>query len=287
MSTHGAAHRRIAVVANHAVAATSTARHAVQSQSCSSTDKKVCIVLGAGAGIGINVGKRFAKAGMVVVLARRSDNEGLEKAVAEIKAGGGEAHGFLVDAIKPGVIEDLVKNVETNIGPIHVAVYNLGAQIGGRSLEATTLKTFEQGWRLGNEGLFRFAKELAPHMTGRGTGTVLCTSATSAMRGNAGQHSHAASIGGRRLLLQSLNHELGPKGLHFCHIIVDTIVDAPDTFGKLVGKDNFEKIRAEKGDSILKPQHVAETYYHVHMQHRSAWTFELDVRPYDGKPWWN
>eukprot|EP00930_Biecheleria_cincta_P102970 TRINITY_DN94842_c0_g1_i1.p1 TRINITY_DN94842_c0_g1~~TRINITY_DN94842_c0_g1_i1.p1 ORF type:complete len:276 (-),score=38.74 TRINITY_DN94842_c0_g1_i1:441-1268(-) len=247
---------------------------------------KVAIIIGAGAGIGVNVAKRFAKAGMYAVLCRRSDNEGLQLAVEDIRADGGQAEGMLVDMVKPGAIEDTIAKVEAEIGEIHVAIYNLGAQIGNRSLESLSLRQFELGWRMGCEGLFRLAKAVIPSMVRRGGGTILCTSATSAMRGNAGQHSHAASIGGRRLLLQSLNHEFGPKGIHLCHIVVDSPVNAPDTLGKLVGPEAFKQIQMQ-GDKIVQPLELAETYHHVANQHRSAWTFEIDIRPYSQTAWFN
>eukprot|EP00928_Gymnodinium_smaydae_P043663 TRINITY_DN29214_c0_g1_i1.p1 TRINITY_DN29214_c0_g1~~TRINITY_DN29214_c0_g1_i1.p1 ORF type:complete len:274 (+),score=42.41 TRINITY_DN29214_c0_g1_i1:42-863(+) len=247
---------------------------------------KVCLVIGAGAGIGVNVAKRFADGGYFAVLCRRSDGEGLQAAVDDIKASGGNARGFLADLTKPGCIEDIVREVEEEIGDIHVAVYNLGAQIGQKPLEDLSLKQFELGWRMGCEGLFRLAKVVIPRMLVRGAGTILCTSATSAMRGNSGQHSHASSIGGRRLLLQSLNHEFAPRGIHLCHIIVDAAVNAPDTLGKLLGQEGFKKLQ-ETGDSIVQPKELAETYFHLAHQHRSAWTQELDVRPYSTTPWFN
>ena len=252
--------------------------------------KPVCLVLGAGAGIGGHVGKRFARAGHHAVLCRRSDEEGLRSLVGEIEAEGGEASGFLLNAVEPGSIEDRVAEIEAEIGPIEVAVFNLGAQIGNRSLQETTLKAFEMGWRLATFGLFRLAQALTPHMIERGRGTIIVTSATAAVRGNAGQHSHAAAMGGRRMLCQTLNAELAPKGIHIAHVIIDGAVDAPDTLGKMLGPEMFEKLRASKGrehDGLLVPAEIAETYYHLSQQHRSAWTHELDLRAFSDRPWWN
>jgi NAD(P)-dependent dehydrogenase (short-subunit alcohol dehydrogenase family) len=139
-------------------------------------------------------------------------------------------------------------------------------------------------------GLFRLAKAVIPAMEPRGTGTILVTSATAAVRGNAGQHSHAAAMAGRRMLCQTLNAEYAPKGIHIAHIIVDGAVDAPDTLGKMLGADMFEKLRAAKGgdkDGLLLPGEMAETYFHIAHQHRSAWTHELDLRAYSDLAWWN
>jgi NAD(P)-dependent dehydrogenase (short-subunit alcohol dehydrogenase family) len=158
-------------------------------------NKPVCLILGAGAGIGGHVAKRFAREGYHACLARRTDQAGLDRLVAEIEAEGGSATGFLLNAVEEGSIEQLVTHIEANVGPIAVAVFNLGAQIGDRGLASTTLKAFETGWRMATFGLFRLAQVLFPYLESRGQGVLLVTSATSALRGNAGQHSHAAAMG--------------------------------------------------------------------------------------------
>ncbi|MFK8018736.1 MAG: SDR family NAD(P)-dependent oxidoreductase [Pseudomonadales bacterium] len=252
--------------------------------------KPVCLVVGAGAGIGGNVGKRFAQEGYHSVLLRRSDQEGLNTLVSEIEASGGSASGFLMNAIEDDAIEDRVAAIESDIGPIDVVVYNLGAQIGNRSLSDTSYKAFEMGWRLATLGLFRLASCVCPLMEQRGKGTMLVTSATSAVRGNAGQHSHAAAMGGRRMLCQSLNAEFASKGIHVAHILIDGAVDAPDTLGKILGPEQFQKLRETRGmehDGLMLPAKMADTYYHLAQQHRSAWTHELDMRAFSDLAWWN
>ena len=252
--------------------------------------KPVCLVIGAGAGIGGNVARKFAQEGYHSVLCRRSDEDGLNKMVAEIQAGGGSASGFLLNAIDDNSIEDRVAAVEADIGPIETVVFNLGAQIGDRPLAATTYKAFEMGWRLATFGLFRTASVVTPKMEERGRGTILVTSATAAVRGNKGQHSHAAAMGGRRMLCQSLNAEFGPKGIHVAHIIIDGAVDAPDTLGKMLGPEKFQELRESRGmehDGLMLPTKIADTYYHLHQQHRSAWSHEVDMRSFSDLPWWN
>jgi NAD(P)-dependent dehydrogenase (short-subunit alcohol dehydrogenase family) len=252
--------------------------------------KPVCLVIGAGAGIGGNVGKRFARDGYHAALCRRSDEEGLRKLVEGIEAEGGSASGFLLDAALAGSIEERVAAVEAELGPIEVVVFNLGAQIGGRTLEDTSYKAFELGWRLATFGLFRTAAAVCPLMAERGKGTILVTSATAAVRGNAGQHSHAAAMGGRRMLCQTLNAEFAPKGVHVAHILIDGAVDAPDTLGKMLGPERFDQLRKSRGlehDGLLLPAEIAETYFHLAQQHRSAWTHEIDLRPFSDRPWWN
>jgi len=252
--------------------------------------KPVCLVIGAGAGIGGNVARRFAQEGYHVYLCRRSDLEGLNRMVDAIKSDGGSATGFLVNAIEPNSIEERVAAIEADIGPIEVVVYNLGAQIGDRVLKDTSLKAFEIGWRLGTFGLFRLASAVCPLMEARGKGTILVTSATAAMRGNAGQHSHAAAMGGRRMLCQTLNAEFASKGIHMVHIVIDGAVDAPDTLGKMLGPERFQALRETRGnehDGLMLPAQIAETYVHLAQQHRSTWTFEIDIRAFSDRPWWN
>ncbi|MFM9863069.1 MAG: SDR family NAD(P)-dependent oxidoreductase [Micropepsaceae bacterium] len=252
--------------------------------------KPVCLVIGAGAGIGGTVGRRFAQEGYHAVLCRRTDLDGLNRLVDEIKSDGGSATGFLLDATEADAIESRVAAVEAGIGPIEVVIYNLGAQIGDRALKATSLKAFETGWRLGTFGLFRLASAVCPLMEARGKGTILVTSSTASRRGNAGQHSHAAAMGGRRMLCQSLNAEFAPKGIHVAHILIDGAVDAPDTLGKMLGPERFQQLRETRGkehDGLLLPTQIAETYLHLARQHRSAWTHELDLRAFSDRPWWN
>ena len=252
--------------------------------------KPVCLVIGAGAGIGGTVGRRFAQEGYHAVLCRRSDEDGLTRMVEEIRAEGCSASGYLLNAVEPNTIEERVAAVEAEIGPIEVAIYNLGAQIGDRPLQETSLKAFETGWRLGTLGLFRLAQAACPRMEARGKGTLLVTSATASVRGNAGQHSHAAAMGGRRMLCQTLNAQFAPKGIHVVHIVIDGAVDAPDTLGKMLGPERFQQLREAKGlehDGLILPAQLAETYLHLAKQHRSAWTHEIDVRAYSDRPWWN
>ncbi len=248
----------------------------------------VCLVMGAGAGIGGTVGRRFAREGYHAVLCRRANRTGLDTLVENIRQEGGRATGFILNAVEANSIEERVEYVENRIGPIEIVVFNLGAQTGYHTLAQTTLKNFELGWRLATFSLFRTARAICPRMQQRGGGTVLVTSATAAMRGNAGQHAHAPAMAARRVLCQSLNAEFAAHGVHIAHILVDGLVDAPDTTGKILGEQKYEALRQSKGqDGLIKPSAVAETYVQVAQQHRSAWTFELDLRAHSDKPWWN
>ena len=214
----------------------------------------------------------------------------MDKLVGNIEAEGGSASGYLLNAIEDNVIEDLITSIESEIGPIEVLVYNLGAQTGMKLLKETTHKEFEWGWRMANFGLFRAAKVVCPLMEERGKGTILVTSATAAMRGNKTQHSHASAMAGRRMLCQSLNAEFSSKGIHVAHIIIDGAVDAPDTLGKMLGPEMYKQLRETRGmehDGLLLPAKIADTYLHLAQQHRSSWTHELDMRAFSDQAWWN
>ena len=250
--------------------------------------KKVCLVVGAGAGIGGTVAKKFASEGYYAYLARRTDEKGLNKLIKEIKDDGGEASGSLLNVVDENSIEDLVNFVESEIGPIDTVIYNIGAQIGDRALAETSYKAFEMGWRMATFGLFRLAQAVTPKMKERQAGNIIVTSATSAVRGNKGQHSHAAAMGGRRMLCQSLNAEFSKDGIHVAHVIIDGAVDAPDTLGKMLGPELFEKFKEQKGQNgMILPEEVAETYLFIAKQKKSTWTHEIDIRAFSDQAWWN
>lgn len=249
---------------------------------------KICLVIGAGAGIGGTVAKRFAKEGYYSYLARRTDEDGLNNLIKEITDSGGKASGSLLNVIDENSIEDLILKIETEIGPIDTVIYNIGAQIGDRALAETSYKAFEMGWRMATFGLFRLAQAVTPKMKERQGGNIIVTSATSAVRGNKGQHSHAAAMGGRRMLCQSLNAEFSKDGIHVAHVIIDGAVDAPDTLGKMLGSDLFEKFKEQKGaDGMILPESVADTYLFLAQQKKSTWTHEIDIRAFSDQAWWN
>jgi NAD(P)-dependent dehydrogenase (short-subunit alcohol dehydrogenase family) len=210
--------------------------------------------------------------------------------VKNIEEEGGTASGYLINAIEENVLEELISSIEKDHGPIEVLVYNLGAQSGMKFLHETSIKEFEWAWRIADLGLFRVAKTLMPLMEQRGSGTLLVTSATAAMRGNKNQHSHATAMGGRRMLCQTLNAEFAPKGIHVAHIVIDGMVDAPDTLGKMLGEEVFQQLRESRGmehDGLILPEKIADTYFHLAKQHRSAWTHEIDLRAFSDVAWWN
>ena len=252
--------------------------------------KKTCLIVGAGAGIGGNCAKVFSQNGYHCFLTRRTDQAGLDKIINDIVSNGGSAEGKLLNIAEDDVVEDLIEHIQNNVGNIEVVVYNLGSQIGNRSLNDISNKVFELGWKVATFGLFRLAKSLFPYMVKKQKGTLIVTSSTAAVRGNRGQHSHAASMAGRRMLCQTLSDEFSMLGIHIIHALIDGAVDAPDTLGKMLGKENYDKLRKEKGlekDGLILPEKIAECYYYLSQQHRSTWTNEIDLRSFSDQPWWN
>ena len=274
--------RRIEVLARHAACAASFSSDSEEVRG------KVCLVVGAGSGIGAAVARKFAAEGYVTAIVRRSDTEKLHKLRDSIRQSAGECHAFQIDATKEGSLQGLVQEIESSIGPIACAVYNLGAQLGSRDIERTTPKLFERAMRLGAFGAYELARSLAGPMTKRGSGTIIFTGATAGLRGNAGQHAHAAGMFARRALAQSLGHELGAHGIHIAHVVVDGMVDSPDTLGKMM-PELFQNLKKEKMplQGIIMPKDVADAMFYLHGQPRSSWTSEMDLRPWQDTAWYN
>eukprot|EP00298_Acanthocystis_sp_HF-20_P005254 c15490_g1_i1.p1 GENE.c15490_g1_i1~~c15490_g1_i1.p1 ORF type:complete len:290 (+),score=124.81 c15490_g1_i1:57-926(+) len=258
-----------------------------QNQSQSQTPK-VILVVGCGSGVGEAIGQKFAFEGYIVVFLRRSNEEEAKALQEKIKENGGTSYYFICDASKPEVIIPIIEKVEKDIGPIEVAVYNIGANMGLLSLEKTTYKNFELAWRIGSLGAFIMAKEVSPHMVKRGHGTIIFTGATASVRGARNHHAHTNAMQGRRGLAQSLFQELAPKGIHVCHCILDGLVDSPGTVGKLF-PEQFKQAQEEanKNYNIIRPSEVANAYWFIHSQHPSSWTFELDIRPWKTQAWFH
>lgn len=237
-------------------------------------NKKVVLVVGAGDATGGAIAKRFAQEGFIACVTRRSA-EKLQPLVESIKANGDEAHGFACDARKEDDVIALVEQIESEIGPIEAFVFNIGANVPCSILEETARKYFKI-WEMACFSGFLNAREVAKRMAKRERGTILFTGATAGMRGAAGFAAFAGAKHGIRALAQSMARELGPMNIHVAHIIVDGAIDTDFI------RDNFpEKYATKDQDGILNPDHIAENYWYLHSQPRDAWTFELDLRPWN------
>jgi NAD(P)-dependent dehydrogenase (short-subunit alcohol dehydrogenase family) len=237
-------------------------------------NKKVVLVVGAGDATGGAIAKRFAQEGFVACVTRRSADK-LQPLVDAIKASGGDAHGFACDARKEEDVIALVEQIESEIGPIEAFVFNIGANVPCSILEETARKYFKI-WEMACFSGFLNAREVAKRMAKRQRGTILFTGATAGLRGAAGFAAFAGAKHGIRALAQSMARELGPMNIHVAHVVVDGAIDTD-----FIRNSFPEKYATKEEDGILNPEHIAENYWYLHSQPRDAWTFELDLRPWN------
>jgi len=241
------------------------------------SDKRSCIVIGAGDATGGAIARRFAREGYVTCVTRRT----VEKATPladRINADGGTAHAFGVDARDEDQTMALFEQVETTIAPIEVVVFNVGGNVRFPIVE-TTVRVYTKVWQMAALAGFLAGREAARHMLPRNKGTILFTGATASVRGSAGFSAFAGGKHALRALAQSMARELGPQGIHVGHVIIDGAIDTPWI------KQNFpERYAKKKDDGLLQPDDIAENYWQLHKQNRTAWTHELDLRPWN-EPW--
>ena len=241
------------------------------------TDRKVALVSGAGDATGGAIARRFAREGFLTCVTRRNADR-LEPLVRQIEEAGGEARAFGSDARKEEHVVELVETIERELGPIEVAVFNVGGNIQFSILEFTARKYYKV-WEMGCFAGFLVGREVAKRMVPRGRGSILFTGATASMRGSSGFAGFAGAKFALRALSQSMARELGPLGIHVAHVVIDGAIDTKWT------REMFADLVASRpADGILSPDDIAENYWMLHRQPRSAWTQELDLRPWD-EPW--
>ena len=237
------------------------------------TTPGVCCVIGAGDATGGAIARRFAREGFEVCVARRTE-AALAPLLASIRSEGGRAHGFGLDARREVAVVDFINHVESSIGAIEVLVFNVGGNVRFPILETSAQKYFKV-WEMCAMAGFLAGREAARVMLPRGRGSIFFTGATASTRGAAGFAAFAGGKAALRALAQSMARELGPKGVHVAHVIVDGLIDTA------FAREQFAQRVAEVGaDGILNPEHIAQAYWWLHQQPRDAWTFELDLRPW-------
>ena len=236
--------------------------------------KKVALVIGAGTSLGSAVARCFAKEGLTAVVARRSGEE-LTTLKKEIEGFGGICHPFSLDARKEEDVINLINKIENDIGEIEVAVYNIGANIKFGITETTSQK-YHKVWEMAAFGAFLMGREVAKKMIPRKKGTIIFTGATASIRGGDGFAAFAGAKHAKRALAQSMARELGPKGIHVAHVIIDGAIDTP--WIKKLFPDYFKE--KKKIDGLMNPDDIARNYIMLHKQPRNAWTQELDLRPW-------
>lgn len=236
-------------------------------------ESRVCLVVGAGDFTGGAIAKRFAREGFVACVVRRQGAQ-LAPLVQQIEAAGGRAIAYGVDARDEDQVVDLVDRVEREVGPIEVMVFNIGANVRFSVLE-TTSRVYRKVWEMAAFAGFLAGRESAKRMVERGRGTILFTGATASVRGAAGFSAFSCAKHALRALSQSMARELGPKNIHVAHVVIDGAIDTAWIHENVPGASELKKV-----DGLLDPDAIAENYWHLHTQPRTAWTHELDLRPY-------
>ena len=221
-------------------------------------DAKAALVIGAGDATGGAIARRFAREGFTACVTRRNADK-LSPLVQRIEAEGGRVRAFGSDARREEQMVALIETIEREEGPIEVAVYNVGGNVRF-PIRKTTARVYFKVWEMCAFGGFLMGREVAKAMVPRGRGTILFTGATASLRGSANFAPFAIAKFGLRALAQSMARELGPKGIHVAHVVIDG------------------QIGEAEGDTELNPVDIAEAYWSLYRQPRSAWTLEADLR---------
>jgi len=235
--------------------------------------KKAALIVGAGDATGGAIARRFAREGFITCLTRRQADQ-LEPLVQAIRDAGGQAQGFGSDARDEAAVTDLVATIERDIAPLEVVVFNIGANVRFAVTE-TTQRVYRKVWEMGALAGFLVGREAARVMLPRKQGTIIFTGATASLRGGKGFAAFAGAKHALRALAQSMARELGPQGLHVAHTVIDGAIDTA-----FIAQNFPERYALKAEEGILNPEHIAEAYWQLHRQPRSAWTHELDLRPW-------
>jgi NAD(P)-dependent dehydrogenase (short-subunit alcohol dehydrogenase family) len=232
--------------------------------------KPVCAVVGVGPGIGAAVARRFARSGHAVALiARRTD---FTQALAtEI---GGGARAYSCDVADAAAVAGTFASVAKDLGGVEVVYYNAGSGVWG-SIDDVDAEAMSATWRINTLGLFATAQAVAPAMKAAGRGAIVVTGATASLRGGAGTAAFASAKAAQRSLVQSMARHWWPHGIHVAMIVVDGVVDLPRT---------RERLRDKPDEFFVRPEHVADTAFWLTQQPNSAWSFEVEARPF-GEKW--
>ena len=244
------------------------------------TSKPICLIVGAGDYIGAAIARRFASGGYHVVMGRRRKDR-FEALIGEIEANGGSAQGFRWDSRDEETAIEMFAMVERDIGPIVICVFNVGGNVRFPILE-TTERVFRKVWEMCAWSGFLIGREAAKYMVQRGMGSIFFTGATASVRGSSGFAAFASGKFALRGLAQSMARELGPKGIHVAHLVIDAGVETEFVRERI--RRSGTDPDALPPDTLMKPASIAEVYWQLHHQPRDGWTHELDIRPF-GETW--
>jgi NAD(P)-dependent dehydrogenase (short-subunit alcohol dehydrogenase family) len=234
-------------------------------------------VVGAGDFIGAAICRKFAAEGYTVHMGRRN-GEQLEPLKAEIEAAGGRAVAHSLDAREEEQVVAFFQAAEAD-APLELSVFNIGANVNFPLLD-TSSRVFRKVWEMACYAGFLSGREAARQMLPRGHGSVFFTGATAGLRGGSGYAAFAAAKFGLRAVAQSAARELGTKGLHVAHLIIDAGVDTAWVRERIRERGGDEAVTNLAPDQLMRPQAVADAYWALHQQPRDAWTFEQEIRPF-------
>lgn len=235
-------------------------------------------VVGAGDYIGAEIAKKFAAEGYIVFVGRRNA-EKLDPLVAEIRDAGGRVEARGLDARDEDQIVAFFAEAERT-APLEVAIFNIGANVNFPLLD-TTARVFRKVWEMACFAGFLSGREAARHMLPRGRGSIFFTGATAGLRGGSGYAAFAAAKFGLRAVAQSAARELGPKGIHVAHLVIDSGVDTA-WVRERISQGAANGLPSDR--VLMRPTAVADAYWSLHQQPTDAWTFEQEIRP-SVEPW--
>ncbi|MGV1681837.1 SDR family oxidoreductase [Sphingopyxis sp. NJF-3] len=237
------------------------------------------IIIGAGDATGGAIARAFAAEGLTACVNRRTRNaDALETLAGSIRDAGHQARAFPADARDEAEMIALFDRVEAEVGPVEVAVFNIGANVNF-PISETSVRVYTKVWEMACLAGFLTGREAAKRMAPRGRGTILFTGATASLRGGSGFSAFSGAKAALRMLAQSMARELGPQGIHVAHTVIDGAIDTEFIKGR---HPDFDRAKAQ--DLILNPEAIAANYVMLHRQPKSAWTHELDLRPW-GEKW--
>ena len=229
------------------------------------SDAPVCAVVGVGPGNGLALARRFAAGGQrVALLARRA--EALAGFADQIEG----AQAFPCDVTDPGAVESAFAAIGERMGPVSTLLYNAGSGSWG-TIDKVSAADLDRAFATNAGGLFACAKQVLPGMRAAGSGTIGIVGATASLRGKAGTLTFAAGKAAQRSIAQSLARQLGPERIHVFYAIIDGMIDLATTRARMPDKTD---------DDFLRPSDIAQAMWQVAQQPSSAWTFELDLRPF-------
>jgi len=225
------------------------------------------LIAGVGPGLGTSLARKFAAEGCRVGMIARSESS-LQAAASQVE---GDVLPVQADITDPDQVASAFKQVRDSFGPVDILI-NHASFAAWKGLLELSPEEFEQSWRVTVFGGFLCAKEAVSDMLKSGDGAILFTGATSGIRGRAGALAFSSAKFGVRGMADSMAREYWPKGIHVAHIIIDGIIDTPQVRAQY---------KPDENEPLLNPDAIAESYWNLTRQNRSAWTFELEVRPHN------